>query len=109
MTTIQVETYSVQIFMAGDVDEAKKICREFCYNFGLCVTVTPTTYIYTGGEEAGFVVGLLNYPRFPTAPAVLFDTAGRLAEELRTRLFQHSYLLSTLDKTVWSTLRDSGK
>jgi hypothetical protein len=33
---------------------------------GLCVTFTPTTFIYTKGNEPGFSVGLINYPRFPS-------------------------------------------
>jgi hypothetical protein len=59
--------YDVRLYMAGDIEVAKKVCREFCDELGWCVTVTPTTYVYKGGEEAGFIVGAINYARFPTS------------------------------------------
>lgn len=65
MKTTTEPSIRVQIFMAGDISEAKKEIRSYCYEVGLCVTVTPTDFIYTGGEESGFVIGLVNYPRFP--------------------------------------------
>lgn len=58
-------SYPVSIFMAGDYNAAREICRAYCDEVGYCVTVTPTSYVYTGGEESGFIVGLINYPRFP--------------------------------------------
>ncbi len=64
----------VSIFIAGDYDKAHEICRAHCDAVGLCVTVTATSYIYTGGEEAGVIVGLINYPRFPSEPADAPDT-----------------------------------
>ena len=56
----------VSIFMAGDINVIKQACREFTYSQGLCVTVAPTTYVYTGGAEEGVVIGLINYPKFPS-------------------------------------------
>ena len=91
--------------MAGDIDVARQAIREFCYDVGLCVTVTPTTYIYTGGEEAGFVVGFINYPRFPVEPDDLWDTATEVAQLLVERCCQHSYTLVAPDRTEWWTRR----
>lgn len=65
---------------------AERVCRAFCDRVGLCVTVTPTTFVYTGGEEPGVRVGLVNYPRFPAEPGDLeartLELAGLLKEAL---------------------------
>lgn len=99
-----VSTFRADIYIGGDIEQAKQVCREFCMK-GLCVTVTPTTFIYTGGEEAGVVVGLINYPRFPSTPTDIIDQATELAGLLRDRLCQHSYSIVTPNQTYWSTLR----
>lgn len=33
-------TVRIDIFMAGDLAQAKQVCREFCYEVGLCVHVS---------------------------------------------------------------------
>ena len=38
----EVQTYTVDLFIAGDAAEARRICRQHCMAVGLCVTVTPT-------------------------------------------------------------------
>ena len=48
-----------------NVKDAIRVCREYTDKVGLCVTVTPTYYVYTDGDEPGIIVGLINYPRFP--------------------------------------------
>jgi len=97
-------TRRVQIFMAGDIAEAKRAIRSYCYNFGCCVTVTPTDFIYTGGEEAGFVVGLVNYPRFPVETETeLIDLAHSLIERLLSTCNQKSALIVGDNVTEWVT------
>src|SRR5262245_61588024 len=98
-------TYTIDIFIAGDAADARRICREQCMAIGLCVTVTPTDFIYTGGAESGVRVGLLNYPRFPTTPEALWATAQRVAEALRVGLCQWSYLLVAPDRSLWVSNR----
>lgn len=100
-------TYAVRLYMAGDVEQAKRFLRAECYppNEGLCVTVEVTTFIYTGGEEAGFCVGFLNYPRFPTTPEKLWDRAETVARRLIPALCQWSALLVAPDKTAWLNAR----
>ncbi len=58
-------TESTRIFIAGNIDIAKQYCREYFYDNPGCVTITPTTYIYTGGEEEGVIIEFINYARFP--------------------------------------------
>lgn len=99
-----IDTYTAQIYMAGDIQQAKHVCREFCQT-GLCVTIEPLDYIYTGGEESGFRVGLINYPRFPVSNGEIRNIAERLALTLRSRLFQHSYTIVFSDTTIWNSSR----
>ena len=107
MRTEKSETYWARIFIAGDIATIKQACREECFSAGLCVTVEPTTYIYTGGEEAGAVVGLINYPRFPTTPEQLRAKAEALARALMERCCQHSFSIMTPDETAWYSRREA--
>lgn len=100
----QSPAFTATIYIAGDLAVARQVCREFCQT-GLCVTVEPTEYIYTGGAEAGVRVGLLNYPRFPTEPDRILDRAFALADTLRERLCQHSWLVVTPTDTIWNSTR----
>lgn len=99
-------TIRFDIYMAGDIAQAKQVCREICFHVGLCVHIEPVDFIYTGGEEAGFKIGVLNYPRFPSEAAALRDKAINLAQTLRNRLCQHSYLIVGPDTTEWSSTRE---
>jgi hypothetical protein len=92
--------------MAGDIEHAKQVIRLFCKDEPSCVTVTPTAYIYTGGEEAGFVVAFRNYPRFPSARGSLEVKARELAETIRTALGQKSYMIVAESGTIWRTEQD---
>lgn len=110
MTTVTELTYTVRMYMAGDIEHAKRLLRSECYppNDGLCVTVEPTTFIYTGGEEAGFVVCFVNYPRFPKTQDELFARAHEIAKRLIPALCQWSAMLVAPDKTVWLNNRPNG-
>lgn len=107
----EVATCTVRLYMAGDIEHAKRVLRAECYppNEGLCVTIEPTAFIYTGGEEAGFVVGFVNYPRFPSAPEDLFTRARLIAERLIPELSQWSALLVAPDRTLWLNARPEGQ
>jgi hypothetical protein len=102
---ITADTIRFDIFMAGDLAQAKQVCREYCFAVGLCVTIEPVSFIYTGGEETGFRVGLINYPRFPTTFEALHLRAGELAEMLMGRLCQHSYSIVGPEQTEWISRR----
>ena len=106
MQTKTEETWVVKIYLSGPISVAEQVCREECLRKGLCVTIEPTLYIYTGGEERGFVVGLLNYPRFPTSPEDIAERAEDLAIKLLDRTCQHSALIVTPKMTKWITVRE---
>jgi hypothetical protein len=102
------EAATVEVFMAGDVEHAKQVLRLWCKESPCCVTVTPTTFIYRGGEESGFVVGFRNYPRFPSDAEDIASKAKSLAERLRAELGQDSYMIVDGEQAIWSTTRQGG-
>lgn len=99
-------TFWARIYMSGPIAVAEQVCRKECRREGLCVTVEPTKFIYTGGEEMGFVVGLINYPRFPASEAAILQRAAGLAAQLLERTCQDSYLIMTPHRTEWFTRKD---
>lgn len=98
-------TFWARLYLSGPIEVAKQTLRKDCLRAGLCVTITPTTFIYTGGEETGYVVELVNYPRFPSSPAAITERAYHLLQQLMADTFQHSALLMTPEETQWITLR----
>lgn len=107
MKIVETKSYPVSIFIAGSAMEAETICLDYCDAVGFCVTVTETAYCYTGGEQAGVIVGLINYPRFPSTPEEIWKHAKALAAQLREQLGQQSYTIQAPDKTLWISHRDS--
>lgn len=105
MKTEITGTHVVRLYLSGPIDVAKQTIRAETLRAGLCVTIEPTSYIYTGGEEAGYVVGLLNYPRFPCDPQQLEDRARDLMQKLLVTTHQHSALMVTPTSSEWITLR----
>jgi len=107
MITKTEKTFWVRIYASGPIETAKTVCRQYCLGVGLCVTVEPSLFIYTGGEESGYCVGLIQYPRFPTREYVIIAKAKELATRLLDETSQHSILIMTPSKTVWMTKRTS--
>lgn len=105
MTSSSVQTVRVDIFIAGDLHQAKQVCREWCNEVGDCVTVEPIDYIYTGGAESGVRVGFINYPRFPRDTENIMKRAVDLADRLLMRLCQHSYSVVGPTETIWFSRR----
>lgn len=103
---VDAQTVEVKIYIAGDLRKAKRVCREFCDEVGLCVTVSSTTYVYTGGEEKGVVIGFINYPRFPSNEMDIFGTAMALGYKLREELDQESFSVVSPRVTRWVSFRE---
>lgn len=104
--TATCRSWPVQIFIAGDAAKAAETCRAYCDEAGLCVTITATTYVYTGGSEPGVAVGLINYPRFPADPNAITDTAIDLGWQLHAALGQQSFTVQTPGITLWFSTRE---
>ena len=88
------------------VSEVEDVCQAYCDDVGLCVTISPTTFVYKRGREDGAVVGLINYPRFPTTPEDLKVKACDLAGRLQAYLGQNRVSVVCSDKTVMFEVDD---
>jgi hypothetical protein len=107
MRTEHCPTYAIRLYLSGPIEVAKQALRAECLREGLCVTIEPTTFIYTGGEEAGYVVGLVNYPRFPSTPEGLRIRARAVMVALLDATHQHSALMVTPETSEWTTKREA--
>jgi len=90
-----------KVYLSGPIEIAKQVIRKHCLEQGLCVTIEPTTFIYTGSEEVGYVVGVINYPRFPESSEEVFQHAKTLALALLSETYQRSALVMTPEETIW--------
>lgn len=108
MFTKQTDTYEAKIYIAGAIEVAKQVIREECLK-GLCVTIEPTHYIYTQGEEVGYVVGLINYPRFPASNEDIYSQAVALGMKLLMETYQGSFTIVATDKTEFFSIREADK
>lgn len=114
-----VPTYTATIYVGTreqytpeirSIDMARNWLHNYVNLVGLCVTLSPIEYIYTGkkqsdasitdARESGFVVGLINYPRFPSTPEALREKALEIAEELRILFKQFKVTVVFPDETV---------
>jgi hypothetical protein len=106
----QVESYPVSIYVGfkniktnqivGSVGLIELICQRFCNEIGLCVTVTPTKFIYTDGSEPGCIVGLINYPRFPDSKENILSTATSIAGIFKFHCEQQRISIVAPDVTI---------
>lgn len=99
------QSHTVRIWIAGDYQDAMRCVRAFCANEGACFAVQPVEYVYTGGQEAGVCVTLINYVRFPSTAEALDNKARRLAADLCRDLFQQSYSIEGPHTTEWVSHR----
>lgn len=57
------------------------------------------------GYNSAVIVGLINYPRFPSDPDALLGVARQIADDLMHGLHQHSYAIQTPTETHWFSRR----
>ena len=101
----EVITYWNKIYLSGPIDIIEQECRKYALEVGLCVTVDQTKFIYTGGEEFGACVGLINYPRFPSTRVALDEKAHDLAMRILKATAQNSVLIMNPESTRWFSIR----
>lgn len=107
-----VPTWQAQIFCGlrkhyevcspcQSIDKVYGVCRRYVHQGdGWCVTVTPTKFIYLGGDEDGVIVGVIMYPRYPASRSLLKERTMELAEMLRTELGQYRVTIVFPDETI---------
>lgn len=87
-------------FIEHSLEKCEDICQDFCDMVGLCVTVTPTKYIYTNGNENGAIIGLIQYPRFETPESILKENSLTLARTLQILLGQLKVTINFPDEVI---------
>lgn len=104
------EGYSSKIYT---IELAKAICHEYCDEIGLCVTITPTFFVYSrnlinifDGEEPGCFIELIQYPRFPYSEENIKNRAITLAKILMKKFNQSKVSVICTDKTYMLELED---
>lgn len=105
MTEKTAQTYRVEICIAGEITRITEICRKYCFKTHLCVTVTPSEFVYTAGQEAGALIRLINYPKYPRSKDKLWKMAVKLAKILWAETYQETILVLADDKTMWFALQ----
>lgn len=104
----EIKSYNVQIWCGlkehykgkmHSIKKAELICQKYCNEVGFCVTITPTKYIYTNGNENGFVIGIISYPRFPKKQNELLKHSLVLAKQLKSGLEQYRVTVTTPEKS----------
>jgi len=94
------------------MEEAYKIVQEYCNFVSLCVTVTPTKFIYTqsvgtpAGEEDGCFVELIAYPTSPVSKYDITGNAIKLAKIFIKEFKQNKISVITSDQTYLVEKRD---
>ncbi len=107
--TGRCETWTAHIYVGGDISHARQKLRELCFPKGLCATITPTEYMYAGGEESGFVVGMIQYPPFMETEKGLLEKAVKVGKALAENAFQWSFTIVTKEKTFYFSRRKRAK
>ncbi len=91
------EGYSDRIH---NVKELKNFLQKYVDKIGFCVTITPTTFIYTDGRENGAIIGLINYPRFPKTKKELKQRAEEIAKLCKDKYKQNRVSIEYQDRTI---------
>lgn len=116
-TMTKVTTFTATIYVGFReryTDEVRAIDMAYAFlqrranDGGLCVTVTPTRFIYKDGSEPGIAVGLINYPRFPEDASSIRRKALDIAEALMVQYVQMKVTVVFPDETVMLS-REAGQ
>lgn len=97
---IYVGTYCKDEGRQYDVEDLAYVCQDYCDEVGFCVSFTKTRFIYTNGSENGAIVGIINYPRFPSTPKILRQRTIKLAKLLQKATKQYKVSIVFQDETV---------
>lgn len=97
----ETQSATFQIYIAGDMAVLKEACRVECERKGWCVAVAPVDYIYTGGEESGAVITIINYAKFPESIDTIESRVVDFATLLLQKLHQKSCSIVGPEKTFY--------
>lgn len=81
------------------MDEVYEYLKKVCDKEKYAVSVSPTYFVYPGGEEFGVVITFINYPRFPGKNSDILNSAICLAYDLVVEFRQQRCTVWTPEKS----------
>lgn len=81
-------------------DEVRQWLQNYCNEVKLGLTFTQTEFIYVDGGEPGVIIGLINYPRFPTTIEDIKEKALAIAKGLMELCQQERVSVVFSDETI---------
>lgn len=102
----ETEAYQCSIYIAGNMNTIEETCPEFCER-GACVSIQPTTFVYTTGREFGAEIKFISYARFPKGRDKWNEDAIELAKLLIEKCHQHSCTVIDDQKSIMLTRKFS--
>ncbi len=91
------EKYSSKV---RTIEECKNFCQIYVNRVSWCVTVTETEFIYKDGREPGAIIGIIQYPRFPTDESELKRKTIDIAELLKEQFHQERVSINFPDEVI---------
>ena len=84
--------------------ETEQICQKYLdkiyqYKQHLGLAITPTNFLYRNGGENGFIIGLINYPRFPSSDEEITRKAIEIAKMFLNKFSQYRISVVTSNCT----------
>ena len=113
---LSVPTFTATVFVGfretdtgavHTLHEAETIAQIYVNRVGLCITLTPTQFIYTNGSEPGCMIGLINYPRFPSDQEGIEYHAQSIAAKYMHEFRQQRVSILFADKTIMLTAEEA--
>lgn len=104
-----VKTFTANIYVGlrigytGDsygITHLEPLVQKYVNEVKLGVTVTPTKFLYVDGYDDGAIIGLINYPRFPSTNDEIKQKAINLAKILLKRFQQERVSVVFSDETI---------
>jgi hypothetical protein len=104
-----IKSFNVQIWCGlkegyegpfHSLQEVEDLCQAFVDEKKDCITITPTTFVYTQGKESGVIIGWIAYPRFPKTESEIISRAKDLANILMNALNQNRVTITTPQESI---------
>jgi hypothetical protein len=99
------EAWTVTLYIGGPVEEAKRALSVIAAKVGVCWSVEPTEFIYSGGREQGVIVRQIAYARFPSSADDAMTDMLMVGEGLMEHLGQGSFTVIGPDKSMFVSRR----
>lgn len=105
----KLDTFTANIYLGlrhgygegiSSIDEVRSWLQCYCNEVKLGVTLTPTEFIYVGGDEPGVIIGLINYPRFPSSMFEIKSNAIAIGTGLMKLCHQERLSIVFSDETI---------